>query len=176
MESTGAAETPPPHEHEDADPAWRFMREFGILTISAPVIAVLIKSFLIQAFYIPSGSMVPTLQVGDRVLVNKLTYRFHPPGRGDVIVFEDPNAPPVDRGPVSGFVHWVTDGLGLVTSPDKDFIKRVIGLPGDSIEIRRGRVYVTGTEPRSGAVPEPRSRMSVAVRGRPGRCRRTSCS
>src|SRR5215831_807065 len=86
-----------------------FLRELPALLLIAFILALLIKSFLVQAFYIPSESMVPTLQVGDRVLVNKLTYRFHPPGRGDVIVFEDPNAPPVHRGPVSGFVHWVTD-------------------------------------------------------------------
>src|SRR4249920_3311416 len=71
-----------------------FLRELPALLLIAFILALLIKSFLIQAFYIPSESMVPTLQVGDRVLVNKLTYRFHPPGRGDVIVFEDPNAPP----------------------------------------------------------------------------------
>src|SRR5437773_987374 len=128
-----------------------FLKELPILIIIAFGLALLIKTFLVQAFYIPSESMVPTLKVGDRVLVNKLTYRFHPPGRGDIIVFEDPNAPPTDRGIVSGFVHWVTDGLGLTTSPDKDLIKRVIGLPGDSVEIRRGNVFVNGS--RLG--PEP---------------------
>src|SRR6266581_1852342 len=96
-----------------------FLRELPALLLIAFILALLIKSFLVQAFYIPSESMVPTLKVGDRVLVNKLTYRFHSPRRGDIIVFEDPNAPAVHRSPVSGFVHWVTNGLGLTTSPDK---------------------------------------------------------
>lgn len=121
-----------------------FLRELPGLLLIAFVLALLIKTFLVQAFYIPSVSMVPTLQVGDRVLVNKLTYRFHPPGRGDVIVFQDPNAAPVHRDVVSGFLHWMTDGIGLTTSPEKDFIKRVVGLPGDTVEVTNGVVTING--------------------------------
>jgi signal peptidase I len=121
-----------------------FAKELPVLLLLAFLLALLIKTFLVQAFYIPSASMEPTLMIGDRVLVNKVVYHFHPPRRGDIIVFQDPHGVPVHRNPASALVHWVTEGLGVSQSPDKDFIKRVIGVPGDSIEVRNGVVYVNG--------------------------------
>ncbi len=124
-----------------------FLRELPVLLLVAFVLALLIKTFLLQAFYIPSASMEPTLRVGDRVLVNKLVYRFHPPRRGDVIVFEDPNpTAEADRGALSDFWHWLTEGLGVSSNPEKDFIKRVVALPGETIEIKNGRVFIDGKE------------------------------
>jgi signal peptidase I len=122
-----------------------FLRELPALLLVAFLLALLIKTFLVQAFYIPSASMEPTLQIGDRVLVNKVVYHIRPLGRGDIIVFTDPHpiAQP-HRSPLSGFWHWLTEGLGVSTNPDKDFIKRVIGLPGDTVQIRRGQVMVNG--------------------------------
>ncbi len=141
----GASEAPKPHRSGGLS----FFQELPFLLLVAFVLALLIKTFLIQAFYIPSESMDPTLKVGDRVLVNKLPYHFHSPRRGDIIVFQDPNPTvQVHRNPVSAFFHWLGEGLGLSTSPDKDFIKRVIGLPGDTVEVRVvngvGVVYVNG--------------------------------
>jgi signal peptidase I len=122
-----------------------FLRELPALIVIAFLLALLIKSFLIQAFYIPSLSMSPTLEIGDRVLVNKLAYRFGDPERGDVIVFENPNpTPEPDRNIVSAAWHWVIEGLGFSTPPDKDFIKRVIALPGETFEQRDGSVYIDG--------------------------------
>ena len=121
-----------------------FLRELPVLLIVAFGLALLIKTFLVQAFYIPSESMLPTLEIGDRVLVNKVVYRLHPPERGDVIVFEDPQGLEVDRTWWAGLWHWVTEGLGFTASPEKDFIKRVVAVPGETIEIRRCVVYVDG--------------------------------
>jgi len=90
-------------------------------------IALLVEAFLIQAFWIPSESMEPTLHVGDRVLVNKLSYRLHDVNRGDVVVFE---RPPVASTGEDGEI--------------KDLIKRVVAVEGDTIEGRDGRVYVNG--------------------------------
>jgi signal peptidase I len=122
-----------------------FLKELPALIVIAFVLALLIKTFLVQAFFIPSPSMHPTLQEGDRVLVNKLAYRFGEPERGDIIVFEnpDPSSQP-DRGALSAFWHWLIEGLGVSSPPDKDFIKRVIGLPGDTVEQRGGRILVNG--------------------------------
>lgn len=124
-----------------------FLRELPALIVIAFLLALLIKTFLVQAFYIPSLSMSPTLEVGDRVLVNKLAYRFGDPERGDVVVFENPRpTPQPDRNPLSAAWHWVIEGLGFSTTPDRDFIKRVIGLPGETIEQRNGVIYIDGQE------------------------------
>jgi signal peptidase I len=98
--------------------------EWVILVGVAVAIALLVKAFVVQAFYIPSGSMEPTLNISDRVLVNKLSYRFGDPSRGDIVVFE---APP-----------------GEATAQIKDLIKRIIGKPGDVVEGKDGHIYVNG--------------------------------
>jgi len=114
--------SPPPSKRKAA---WLSALEWGILVISALAIALLIKTFLFQAFYIPSESMTPTLQKDDRVLVNKLSYDMHAVHRGDIVVFKAP--PNIDPSV-------------------KDLVKRVIGLPGETIEARGdGRVYINGT-------------------------------
>jgi signal peptidase I len=121
-----------------------FLRELPVLIILAFVLAIVLKTFVVQAFYIPSGSMESTLKPGDRVLVNKL---FDSPSRGDIVVFENPKpGPQPDRGIIGGFLHWLSEGLGFARPADEDFIKRVIGLPGETVELRDGRLYVDGSE------------------------------
>ena len=120
-----------------------FFRELPGLILVAFVLALLIKTFLVQAFFIPSASMVPTLEIGDRVLVNKLVYDFGEPQRFDVIVFEDPNAPEPERGFFEGIWDWLTEGLGFASAQEQDFIKRVVGLPGEEIEVKQnGEVLI----------------------------------
>jgi signal peptidase I len=135
---------PPRNEHDDADAGWRFLREFGILALSALVIAIIIKTFLIQAFFIPSGSMEPTLMPDDRILVNRLAYRFGDIERGDIIVFADPTPADQDRGVLGTVLRWFGEGIGVVRPADDDFIKRVIALPGETWEMRDGVAYVDG--------------------------------
>jgi signal peptidase I len=119
-----------------------FLRELPILFIVALAVAIVLKTFVVQAFFIPSSSMEPTLEPGDRVLVQKVVYG---PDRGDVIVFSDPQGRPgPDRGIVGGFVHWLSSTLGIERPEHEDFIKRVIGLPGETVELRDGRLFVDG--------------------------------
>lgn len=132
-----------PEEAEQHGP-FHFLRELPGLIIIALALALLIKTFLVQAFFIPSQSMETTLDVGDRVLVNKMIYRIRDPRRQEIIVFENPKLPEQQRNPLSAFWHWITEGLGFSSDPNKDFIKRVIGLPGDTVEVKGGRVFVNG--------------------------------
>ena len=123
-----------------------FLRELPILFIVALAVAIVLKTFVVQAFFIPSGSMEPTLEPGDRVLVQKVVYG---PDRGDVIVFSDPQGRPgPDRGIVGGLVHWLSSTLGIERPEHEDFIKRVIGLPGETVELRDGRLFVDGVRIR----------------------------
>jgi signal peptidase I len=122
------------------------LRELVPLVLMAFLLAILIKSFLIQAFFIPSGSMEPTLVPGDRILVCRVCEAFSDVTYGDVIVFSDPDpAPHEDRGLIGGFVHWLEEGIGVARPEDDDFIKRVVALEGDTWEIRRGVLFVNGS-------------------------------
>jgi len=129
------------------------------LIVVAFVLALLMKTFLIQAFYIPSQSMEPTLHGcpgcnGDRVLVNKLVWRLRDPKRGEIVVFiaEHDNA---HRSFLSRVRSFLTEGLGVTTPKETDFIKRIIGLPGDVIEVTPRGVYITPPHQKRFRLSEP---------------------
>lgn len=117
-----ASDDTPPQEREN--PWIEGLKTIGL----AAVLAFGIRTFVAEARYIPTGSMLPTLQINDRLIVDKLSYRFQSPQRGDIVVFMPP------------------DPASLCTGqppPLKDaYIKRVIGLPGDQVEVRDGKVYI----------------------------------
>lgn len=105
--------------------------------IAIVLVFLVIRPFVVQSFYIPSGSMEPTLMERDHILVNKFIFRFREPKRGEVIVFRAPKS-------------WTDDGI------ERDYIKRLIGLPGDVIEVRSdGYLYRNGRRVKEPYIKEP---------------------
>ncbi|BFM41296.1 signal peptidase I [Synechocystis sp. LKSZ1] len=99
--------------------------EIAKTVVTAAILAFGIRTFVAEARYIPSSSMEPTLQINDRLIIEKISYHFHAPQRGDIVVFNPT--------------------VALEERNFKDaFIKRVIGLPGDTVEVSRGTVYING--------------------------------
>ncbi len=112
------------------------VRETVVLVALAILLAVVFKTFLVAAFYIPSGSMESTLNVSDRVLVEKVSYRFGDVQNGDVVVFVHDDLglqPSGSSNPIARFFSSLGQAIGLVPPSDRDFIKRVVGVPGDQI-------------------------------------------
>ena len=114
-------------------------------------VVLLITTFLVKPFSIPSGSMENTLQVGDRVLVNRAVFKVREVERGDVVVFDGSGSfvPPQvapDRDPITGALVWVGQSFGLVAPDSTDFIKRVIGTGGDRVTCcdAQGQLTVNG--------------------------------
>lgn len=133
-----------------------FLREVPVLVAVAIVLALLIKTLLVQSFYIPSGSMEQTLKVNDRLLVNKVVYHLRGPHRGEIVVFDTKGTGFEGKGddfhpcpPASSTVHAlraVQRFVGVSTCGDTDFIKRVIAVPGDTVQCctNKGQVIVNG--------------------------------
>jgi len=156
--------------------------ELIALFVLALLIMLIIKTYVIQAFYIPSSSMENTLDIGDKVLVNKLVYHVRPIERGDVVVFNgegswDSPSPPQSSDPI---VRWATEfghavvGLFGISPGVHDYIKRVIGLPGDHVACcnAQGDVTVNGValHEKSYLYPgNPPSTTKFSIRVPPGR-------
>ena len=111
-------------------------KETVTTVLLALILALFIRAYVVEAHVIPSGSMLPTIEQWDRVLVNKLSYDFGEPERHDIVVFESPVA--------------VANG-----GEKQDFIKRVIALPGERVEIREGQVYIDGEPLEEDFILEP---------------------
>jgi signal peptidase I len=121
-----------------------FWRELPIIIVAAVTVAVLVKAFLVQPFWIPSGSMQPTFAIGDRIAVNRLADSVDDLHRGDIIVFDAPEGGDVEAGSLIGrIVRSVTDGIGI-TAPQSEYVKRVVAFPGETVEVRDGTVLVDG--------------------------------
>jgi signal peptidase I len=116
--------------------------EWIVVVAGALIVALIIKTFLFQAFYIPSESMEPTLNIGDRVLVNKLSYRLHDVHHSDIVVFERPSTDPQTVEGCDGHPVTITPSKG--TEDVKDLIKRVIAVGGETVENRAGVIFVNG--------------------------------
>jgi signal peptidase I len=164
----GEPETPEHHTRKKRS----FWKELPILVIIAFGVALLVKTFALQAFFIPSASMEPTLVEGDRVLVEKLTYLWGEPARGQVVVFEREITSPEfvtgeeeeDDGNVfSDIATAFRELFGFPTGDEQDFIKRVVAVEGDKVEGRDGDIFVNGErvdepylEPGDGTAEFPR--------------------
>ncbi|MBE9032049.1 signal peptidase I [filamentous cyanobacterium LEGE 11480] len=114
---------PAPAEKSALKAAWENVQ----IAVIALVLALFIRGFIAEPRYIPSSSMVPTLRIGDRLVVDKISYRQHAPQFGDIVVFQPPDL-------------LLQQGY----QANQAFIKRVIGLPGQTVEVKQGKVFVDG--------------------------------
>lgn len=119
-----------------------WLRENVESMVNFGVVVIIAMTFVVKPYRIPSGSMEPTLHIGDMILVNRSMYLFSPPERGDIVVFKTPPAALAEHCKLPG-------NEGVRTA---DYIKRVVGLPGERIEIRQNRLYADGRR-----IDEPRS-------------------
>jgi signal peptidase I len=121
-----------------------FLVELPGLLLAALLVAVVIKTFLIQPFYIPSRSMVPELLVNDRVMVSKASLWFGEPEPGEIVVFRNPSTPQAEESIPERVVRAVLEALGIRTDGAEDLIKRVVAVGGQTVEIHDNQVVVDG--------------------------------
>ena len=150
-EADDESQVKPRRKDKPQRPLWI---ELPILIAVALVVAVVVKTFLVQAFFIPSASMMDTLVVNDRVMVNKLAYRWGEPSAGQVIVFDDPRAVKQPESFPQAVVRNIGEALGLAT-PDTALIKRVIALEGQTVQVSSGVLSIDGEAQNEPYVTRP---------------------
>ena len=123
IETSETPTTTPRERPRKSSSVGRWLIEWAIILLLVVGFTFLLRAFVIQTFSIPSGSMLPTLHVGDRIIVNKLSYDFHDVHRGDIVVFK---RPPLESQNYS------------------DLVKRVVGMPGETISSVNGKIYING--------------------------------
>ena len=132
---------------------WRTILETVVLLLVAAVIAVLIQSFFIKAYVIPSSSMSPTLEIGDRVMVEKVSYWFRDPRRKEIVVFRmstssglSPSGPGAmtTTNPLYWPFEQIAETLHLTHRGTSPYVKRVVALGGETVELRKGKLYING--------------------------------
>lgn len=138
-------------KHEDASSKKNILRDIAIILLLSILLSTLIKAFVVRSFYIPSGSMMNTLQIDDHILVNELKPRFGSIHRGEIIVFKDPdrwlppNTSTPPKNPIQNFVNMISFWS---SSNDQHLVKRVIGIPGDHVVCcsATGKLIINGVE------------------------------
>jgi signal peptidase I len=123
---------------------WKAWIELPALLLAAVVVTLIVKALLAQAFYIPSASMEPQLHVNDRVVVSRTAYHLHDVHRGDIVVFPSPLVEPDHHNLLGRVVDDVMDALAIGDRGEEELIKRVVGLPGETIQARDGVVLIDG--------------------------------
>ena len=118
--------------------SWRSFKENGTTILIALLLAFLIRVFVAEPRYIPSESMFPTLETGDRLIVEKVVYKFHPPAKGDIVVFQPP-----DKLRLLGY------------EKNQAFIKRAIALAGETVSVQDGVVYINNQPQREKYIAAP---------------------
>jgi signal peptidase I len=156
--SPGAVRGHDRHDQEAAPEAVRLRRgddprhgisrwiELPLLLLAALVLSLVVRANVAQAFYIPSGSMEPQLEVGDRVVVSRTAYRLHDVRRGDIVVFPSPTSAPEDGNLVERVATDLLEAVAIRKPGDDELIKRVIGLPGETVSARDGSVVIDGRQ------------------------------
>lgn len=134
---TSTSETSPPQKEGNSSLGKQVWDNLQVIAI-ALTLALLLRIFVAEPRFIPSDSMIPTLEIGDRLVVEKVSYHFHPPQQGDIIVFEPPK-----QLQIQGYLKG------------QAFIKRVMGEPGQTIAVQNGQVYINNTPIQEDYIAEP---------------------
>jgi len=158
LRKPGPGETPPIRPAETVEAHGSELREWTEAIVIAFILAIILRTFLIQAYKIPSGSMEPTLLIGDHIMVNKIRYGLRMP---DSLFGLNPLASEIPYGHY--LVHFAPVRRGDVVvfvfpqDPTKDFIKRVIAVGGDTVQVKNGQVVLNGA-----TMPDPHAHFEVA--------------